>query len=69
QMLRWARERDCPWDVETLCEAAAAGHIAVLDWAREQGCPSDTDDTSLCSAAASNGELECLKLLVANGYA
>ena len=40
-MLRWARERGCPWDSSTCFWAAAHGHLEVLRWARENNCPWD----------------------------
>jgi hypothetical protein len=39
EVLRWAREHDCPWDGLTCVRAAAGGHLEVLRWARETGCP------------------------------
>jgi len=38
-VLRWAREHDCPWDWLTCFDAARGGHLAVLQWARAHGCP------------------------------
>ena len=39
EVLKWARENDCPWDEETCAGAAAHGHLEVLKWARANGCP------------------------------
>jgi hypothetical protein len=39
EVLKWARENDCPWDEETCAFAAQVGHLDVLKWARENGCP------------------------------
>ena len=39
EVLKWAREAGCPWDVRTCWMAAKGGHLEVLKWAREQGCP------------------------------
>ena len=39
EVLKWARENDCPWDKETCKWAAENGHLEILKWAREQGCP------------------------------
>ena len=39
EVLKWARERSCPWD-ETTCEYAADNdELGVLRWAIEHGCP------------------------------
>ena len=39
EVLQWALEHDCPWDMET-CECAAEnGELEVLRWAIEHGCP------------------------------
>ena len=39
EVLKWAREHDCPWNHRT-CEAAAeGGHTELLQWARVHGCP------------------------------
>ena len=39
EVLKWARENGCPWDVGTCACAAEGGHLEVLKWARENGCP------------------------------
>jgi hypothetical protein len=39
EVLRWAREHDCPVDWTTCALAAKGGHMEVLRWAREHGCP------------------------------
>jgi hypothetical protein len=57
-VLKWARENDCPWDDETCANAAEGGHLEVLKWARENDCPWDEDT---CANAAQGGHLETLK--------
>ena len=43
EVLQWALEHDCPWDMET-CECAAEnGELEVLRWAIEHGCPGGED--------------------------
>jgi hypothetical protein len=39
EVLKWARERNCPWDAETRRRAADGGHLEVLRWLDEQGAP------------------------------
>jgi hypothetical protein len=39
EVLKWARENDCPWDELTCVSAAKHGHLEVLQWARTNGCP------------------------------
>jgi len=37
-VLRWAREHDCPWYAWTCHAAAKCGHLEVLRWAQAHGC-------------------------------
>ncbi|GFR45514.1 hypothetical protein Agub_g6905, partial [Astrephomene gubernaculifera] len=39
ELLRWLRERGCPWNEKTSTQAAAAGCEEALEWLVEQGCP------------------------------
>ena len=55
-VLKWARENDCPWDVWTCEKAARGGHLEVLKWARENDCPWDE---GTCASAAERGDLKC----------
>jgi hypothetical protein len=63
-VLKWARENDCPWDDETCANAAEGGHLEVLKWARENDCPWDE---LTCAHAAWKGHLEVLKWARENG--
>ena len=36
-MLKWAREDQCPWDLDTLAYAARGGYFDMLKQARENG--------------------------------
>ena len=63
-VLKWARENDCPWDELTCMYAAKHGHLGTLRWARENGCPWDK---RTCSGAALGGHLEVLKWARAKG--
>jgi hypothetical protein len=38
EVLKWAREHDCPWDEGTCVAAADNGNLEVLRWAIEHGC-------------------------------
>jgi hypothetical protein len=77
EVLTWARDHGCEWDVWTskcCAEAARGGHLEVLKWAREHGCPwveVDEDDAKLimncCTCAAEGGHLEVLKWLREHG--
>lgn len=40
-MLQWLRQNKCPWDANTVAEAAAGGHVFALKWALENHCPYD----------------------------
>ena len=64
EILKWLRENDFPWDLETCRYAAAGGHLEVLQWARANGCPWDR---WTCTAAAKGGHLEVLQWARANG--
>jgi hypothetical protein len=38
-ILKWARERNCPWNEKILCSyAAMERHLEILKWAREFFC-------------------------------
>ena len=63
-VLKWARENDCPWDKWTCAFAAEGGHLEILKWARENGCPWDE---GTCSYAAYGGHLDVLQWARANG--
>jgi len=42
EVLKWAREHDCPWNEDIACMYAASdGQLEVLKWVRAQGCPWD----------------------------
>ena len=58
EVLKWARENDCPWDEWTCACAARGGHLEVLKWARANDCPWDEET---CACAAKGGHLEVLK--------
>ncbi len=58
KLLRYAREKGCPWDDRTPALAAFKGHLNCLRYAHENECPWDNYTPS---AAAENGHLECLR--------
>ena len=64
EILKWLRENDFPWDLETCRYAAAGGHLEVLQWARANGCPWDW---RTCAWAAKCGNLEVMQWAHANG--
>ena len=65
-LLKWLRERGCPWDGSSwMCSAAASGgHLGVLKYLHENGCPWDE---WTCSYAAEGGHLAMLKYAHENG--
>eukprot|EP00953_Heterococcus_sp_UTEX-ZZ885_P034627 17912-Heterococcus_DN1.PRE.2 len=63
-ILQWAREQGCPWDMRTCTWAARAGHLHVLQWAREHGCPWGE---FTCYNAAWKGHVHVLKWARAHG--
>jgi hypothetical protein len=58
EVLRWAREHDCPWSTLTCAYAAEGGHLEVLKWAVEHDCPWGS---MTCTYAAEGGHLQLLK--------
>jgi hypothetical protein len=58
EVLQWAREKHCGWDVGTCAELAHCGHLETMKWARAHGCPWDMQ-TPKC--AARGGHLEVLQ--------
>ena len=57
-MLKWLREKGCPWGAKTCTCAAVEGHLEVLKWLRENGC---RWNERVCRAAAEHGQLAVLK--------
>ena len=53
EVLKWARENDCPWDEGTCMCAAKGGHLDVLKWARENDCPWDEHTCTYAAGATS----------------
>ena len=43
-VLKWAREYDCPWNEETCESAALVGNLQILKWAVERGCVWDANE-------------------------
>jgi hypothetical protein len=71
EVLMWARDNGCPWNVSTCLEAAKNGHLDCLKWAHENGCPLEHGRPSkndICLYAAQGGHLECLKWARWNGF-
>lgn len=63
--LMWLRERRCPWDQRRLCtNAAAKGHLEVVQWAYANGCECNE---LTCQLAATGGHLEVLQWLRSEG--
>ena len=42
-ILKWARENECPWDETTCSWAASSGQFQTLKWAKDNGCPWNED--------------------------
>jgi len=65
EVLKWAREHNCPWHGEDVCsDAAGGGHLEVLQWARDHDCPWDK---TTCECAAQHGFLEVVQWARAHG--
>ncbi len=63
-ILKWARENSCPFNVTTCSNAAKKGHLHILKWARENGFPWNMNT---CNMAAKGGYLHILEWAMANG--
>jgi hypothetical protein len=66
EVLKLAREHDCPWDESTCRLAVEGGHLEVLQWAREQDPPCEWGDGTRGLAAAA-GHMEVLRWALENG--
>jgi hypothetical protein len=58
ELMKWARNNECPWDARTCTAAARLGRLDVLEWARRENCPWDAQT---CTAAAEKGHLHVLE--------
>ena len=38
-LLKWLREKGCPWDTDACVEASDREHLHVLRWLHNEGCP------------------------------
>ena len=63
RLLKWARENDRAWSVETCTYAALNGQLLVLQYLHENGCPWDSDT---CMYAAHYKHWDCLQYAVDN---
>jgi len=63
-VVRWLRERGCPWNEQTTWAAAQKGNLAILVWLREQGCPWDD---RVCMSAIAGGRDDVLRWAIENG--
>jgi len=61
EVLKWAREKGCDWNVYTVNNAAESGHLQILQWAVENGCWC-VDDAWCC--AIKEGHLHVIKWMV-----
>jgi hypothetical protein len=39
EILKWLREINCEWSMNTCLCASHRGHLETLKWAKENGCP------------------------------
>ncbi len=63
-ILRWLRQKECPWGESTCTEASMSGRLENLKYARAHGC---AWGSSVCSGAAEHGHFEVLKWARENG--
>jgi len=60
-LLRWLRQRRCPWDERACTSAAAGGHLDVLRWLRSQSPPCPWGGCAVWRSAAGAGQLAVLQ--------
>ncbi len=58
QMLQWALDKDFRWNSKATTNAAAGGHLALLQYAMKTGCTLHSCDVA--SGAASHGHIRIL---------
>jgi len=63
RLLKWAREHNLAWSVETCHIAAYHGHLSTLQYLHENGCPWDW---WTCYYAAKRKHWDCLQYAVDN---
>ncbi|GFR45447.1 hypothetical protein Agub_g6843 [Astrephomene gubernaculifera] len=65
ELMRWLRQRGCPWGPGAVHGAAAAGWVEGLEWLVEQGCPMPESGSPYKEAAADSdmATLRCLRRL------
>jgi hypothetical protein len=63
RLLKWTRENNLVWSVETCSVAAITGHLPVLQYLHENGCPWDS---YTCQVAATHERWDCLQYAVDN---
>ena len=59
EILKWCRQHECNWNMDTTKYAAKRGHLEVFKWSLENGCP--WSSIAICFSAASNGHLDILE--------
>jgi hypothetical protein len=65
-VLKYARESGCIWNVLTFNEATKTGNLEIVKYIHLKGCPWNNN---ACYNAAMNGHLTVLKYVYANGCA
>jgi hypothetical protein len=58
------RANKCPWNCNTIGEAARNGHVDIIRWARDNGCEWDSYALAL---AAYGGDLELVRWMIDGG--
>ena len=66
-LLKWLRDKNCPWDKSTCYHAAINGHLEILKWVKQNNCPFEFD-VFLVEQVTRNGHLNVLKWLKEQGY-
>jgi hypothetical protein len=66
RVLRWLRERGCPWD-EDVCSYAARGSFETLQWLWNEGLV-NIGNVERCAPAARGGCLETLQWCREKGF-
>ena len=60
-LMKWARDEGCPWNIHVPYKAAHHGHIALLTWLSDNSCPISY---RAAHAAAKGGHIHIIEWLV-----
>ena len=69
KLLKLLREYSAPWSEKTTPAAIHNENFEALKWCVSHGCPLDTSESVIIEKIASQGNIELMKWMRAQGYA